>query len=297
MGDGEPLFILCPPRSFSSLVSTMLGQHPECYGLPELNLFVADDLAGAWRWMERLMPHGQDGLLRALAQLAEGEQSEATIARARAWVVAHGDWSPRRVFGYLQHLAGDRRLVEKSPAVVFAKASLARLYAAFPDADYLHLVRHPLSTSRSLRALAERSAEWGGRLSRLDLDAERAWLTGHKNILDFAGRLALGQYMRIKGEALLAQPRLYLPQIAEWLGLRSDEEAIAAMLHPEDSPFARPGPAGATYGNDLDFLANPVLDPSRLAAMAEPTLAEAGGGNGTPPAAAVVKYTLQFGYR
>ena len=31
-----PLLILSPPRSFSSVVSTMLGQHPEMYGFPEL---------------------------------------------------------------------------------------------------------------------------------------------------------------------------------------------------------------------------------------------------------------------
>jgi hypothetical protein len=32
------MLILCPPRSFSSVVSAMIGQHPQLYGFPELNL-------------------------------------------------------------------------------------------------------------------------------------------------------------------------------------------------------------------------------------------------------------------
>ena len=31
-----PLFILAPPRSYTSLFNAMIGQHPEAYGLPEL---------------------------------------------------------------------------------------------------------------------------------------------------------------------------------------------------------------------------------------------------------------------
>ena len=37
-----PLFILCPGRSFSSVVCGMIGSHPEMFALPELNLFCAD---------------------------------------------------------------------------------------------------------------------------------------------------------------------------------------------------------------------------------------------------------------
>src|SRR5579862_6331286 len=40
-----PVLLLCPPRSFSSVVGAMLGQHPELYGFPELSLFAADTLA------------------------------------------------------------------------------------------------------------------------------------------------------------------------------------------------------------------------------------------------------------
>jgi hypothetical protein len=32
------VFLLAPPRSFTTVVSSMLGQHPQLYGLPEMLL-------------------------------------------------------------------------------------------------------------------------------------------------------------------------------------------------------------------------------------------------------------------
>ena len=40
----DPLIILSPPRSFSSVISTMIGQHPQIYGFPELHLFSGETL-------------------------------------------------------------------------------------------------------------------------------------------------------------------------------------------------------------------------------------------------------------
>jgi hypothetical protein len=56
------------------------------------------------------------------------------------------------------------------------------------------------------------------------------------------------------------------------LGIRQDGEALETMMHPERSPYARPGPRGATRGNDPNFLENPKLDHDRLARIREPLL-------------------------
>ena len=37
-----PLFIVAPGRTYTSLIATMLGQHPQTFGLPELNLNAFD---------------------------------------------------------------------------------------------------------------------------------------------------------------------------------------------------------------------------------------------------------------
>jgi len=43
----DPVFVLAP-RSFSSIVATMLGQHPQMYGVPELELFAAETMGEWW---------------------------------------------------------------------------------------------------------------------------------------------------------------------------------------------------------------------------------------------------------
>ena len=78
--------------------------------------------------------------------------------------------------------------------------------------------------------------------------------------------------MRIKGEALLLDLENYLPQICEWLEIRIDNDAINAMMHPEDSPYNSEGPPGAPRGNDPNFLTHPAIDRARLAKLKEPTL-------------------------
>ena len=104
--------------------------------------------------------------------------------------------------------------------------------------------------------------------------------------------------MQIKGEMLLGDLETYLPQIAEWLGVRTDAAAIGQMMHPESSPYAHRGPAKALYGNDPNFLENPVLDRERLRKMAEPSLqGELPWGRGKVFSKPTLKLAKQFGYR
>jgi hypothetical protein len=295
----EPLIILCPPRSYSSIVCGMIGQHPDCYGLPELNLFVADTLGEAWQGHIGFMGNvGRDGLVRVLAQLHDGEQNPDTVVRAKEWIQQHSDWPVRKVFDHIQELVGERILVEKSPSTVFQREFLDRMLRTFPAANILHLIRHPRGTAESVLSLR---ANFGG-LNRLvgnlsSRDPERVWLATHDMIVAAAEDLALGQCMRLKGEALLGDLDIYLPQICEWLDIRHDAEALEAMMHPERSPYAKPGPSGASGGNDPNFLANPSLDRERLAKLSEPLLpGELSWRPGQQFEAATTKLAKQLGY-
>jgi hypothetical protein len=269
----EPLFILCPPRSFSSIVCGIIGQHPQCYGLPELNLFLGDDLGGVWNGFAGFMKSfGRDGLLRTFAQLHDGEQTEDTIAYAREWVIANSDWPIRKVFDHVQEIVGPKILVEKSPSTLFRREFLERALKNFPRASYLHLIRHPRATADSVLSLRA-SHEQIGRVANIPLlDPERVWRVSHELSVAMTEPLAVGQCMRLKGEALLSNLDIYLPQICEWLGIRDDAEAIEAMMHPENSPYACEGPPSAPRGNDPNFLANPAVDKARLAKIKEPSL-------------------------
>jgi len=253
------LIVLCPLRSFSSVVAAMLGQHPEMYGVPELNLFLKENVGEMLDMHDRVRAAGIMGLLRTLAQLHEEEQTEKSVQRARAWLDARRHLTTKEVMDHLMELISPRILVDKSPRTVMKAETLQRVHRLYPAANYLHLTRHPRSMGNSLLNMAGQYSDWGGRFDIKRLDPERFWFGGHQNIVDFTERLPWGQVMRIKGEALLGAPDVYLPQIAEWLGLRTDREAIEAMKRPEQSPYASLGPKGAEYGNDPNFLANPSL--------------------------------------
>ena len=82
----QPIFILTCPRSFTSLLCTMLGQYPEVYGVPELHLFLAENME---QWLQQLKkyPRKAQGLLRTVSQLYAGKQSMSFIAMARRWMI------------------------------------------------------------------------------------------------------------------------------------------------------------------------------------------------------------------
>lgn len=248
----DPLFILAPPGSFSSLVCAMIGQHPEMYGLPEVNLFADETYQQLSRW-HRIRSQFQDGLLRAMAQLKFGAQTVETIEAARGWLQENSRVSTAGLFRKLVKWVAPRTLVSGSRIYAIDPTSLPRIQKAFPMARYLHLLRHPRSTCESIQKS----------LARWNLNPERCWLEPHLEIIEFLEGVPPELHVRLRVEDLLGALDLYLKQIAEWLGLRTDWEAIDAMKHSEHSPFACYGPVNARFGNDPHFLKDPTL-PARL---------------------------------
>lgn len=297
-----PLFILAPPRSFTSLTCTMLGCHPQMFGLPEVNLFAADTVAGLHElYSERRRL--QYGLLRSLAELAFSEQTEEAVDAARDWLLENKDLSTAEVFRTMQHWAGDVVLVDKSPLHVFMPESLRRIEASFPDARYLHLTRHPGTTTQSALDLRKGMVEKFAGPSQTvsagnvapDPDLpEKLWLRPHLAILEFLEDVDRHRQMRLRGESFLSQPTVYLPQIAEWLEVRTDNEAVSAMLKPENSPFAGYGPSNAPFGNDPNFLERPQLRPYQDVPRA--LTWDVAPGNSAELSESVRAYGMMFGY-
>jgi hypothetical protein len=264
-----PLIILSPPRSFSSVVSTMLGEHPEMYGFPELHLFLGDTVRQVID-LERKHKGGKShagppGLLRSLAQLHDGVQTTGTAIRAAAWLLERADWSTKAMLEYLFQKVSPRVALEKSPPTAIRPQYLERVFAYFPDAFFLHLTRHPLSNRSSLIEFqSQRRARLGETEWQPRMDQLISWHSMHANILNFTATLPAGQTMRIRGEDVLSDPDRYLPQIVNWIGLRTDQQAIEAMKHPENSPYASPGAPPARGGNDPKFMRSPKLRPGKV---------------------------------
>jgi hypothetical protein len=260
------LTILCPPRSFSSVVSTMIGEHPDLYGFPELHLFVGDTVQEVIdREHNKSQRYaGPPGMLRTLAQLHDGIQTTGTIVHAITWLSERRDWTTQRLMDYLLERVAPKIGVEKSPVTSLKPKFMERAYAHYPGAYYLHLTRHPVSTRASMREFSSYKQSKQESEAQQRADRLMAWHHIHSNILRFTRTLPLGQTLRVKGEDVLSDPDRYLPQIAEWMGIRTDAEATEAMKHPERSPYACVGPDPARGGNDPKFMRSPKLRGGRI---------------------------------
>jgi hypothetical protein len=248
----------------------MLGQHPEAFGLPELCLFNVETLVELWRGSEGPISENgamaRHGLMRALAEIYCGEQTTATINMARAWSGAREHWSTGQVFQEIVAKIHPLVAVEKSPSYTMSINRLRWMYEAFPDARFLHLVRHPVAQCKSLMAINE--GAFAIKVEAIEfredvcvMEPQIAWHDLNLNILEFLETVPAEQQIRMRGEDIMGNPQKHLADIARWAGLRSDPEAIDAMMHPERSPFACFGPINALFGNDPNFLAGPTFRP------------------------------------
>lgn len=257
------MMMLSPPRSFSSLVSTMIGQHPEIYGFPELHLMVRETLGETLAWeRNREQWLGPPGLLRTMAQLMYGAQTTANVMEAANWLQDRQHWKSADVLDLVMELAekveGTPICLEKSPTLSFEPHALERVRRAWPDALYVHVTRHPVNLKKSIDEYIQNMPRMNDEEKPARLQqAMTVWPFTQRNILDFCATLEPGQYIRIKGEDVLADATRVMRQVAEWAGLRTDDAAVAAMLRPEESPYASFGPAGATWGNDVKFVSSP----------------------------------------
>ena len=267
-----PLFLLAPPRSYTSLVNAMLGQHPQAFGLPELCLFNVEKLGHLWSGVQGENAErgamARHGLLRAVAEIFGGEQTAETVDMARCWASAREDWDTGRVFQDIVARIDPLVAVEKSPSYAISVNRMRGLLRAFPDARFLHLVRHPVAQSKSVMAINEGAFTMKVQAFEIGedyamLEPQIAWHDVNLNILDFLEEVAPERQLRMRGEDIMGDPQRYLADICRWAGLRDDAEAVEAMMHPEESPFACFGPISAMFGNDPNFLSGPTFRPHK----------------------------------
>ena len=277
----------------------MIGQHPELMGLPELKLFCYPTIGELNAslpkfWSERGVSHRSPGLVRAIAHFEFGSQNVEAFLSSRRWLDEREDWSGAEVLDFLLHRMRPRVAVEKSPENVSTDAALERLASAYPNARYIHLTRHPVSTQHSMQEHLGRIAP-GYSFAGEPMATMASWVEAQIRILRFGATLPRSQYFRVQAESLLNDPRQHLRRIASWLQVSTEPGAIESMTHPEASPFAVFGPpeSGITGGNDPGFLRDPVPHPVAVI----PTLDQPVGWKGNMALwQAVVSVANQLGY-
>ena len=92
----------------------------------------------------------------------------------------------------------------------------------------------------------------------------KGWHQRHAQILRFLSTVSKGRQMRIRAEDFLANLESGLKEIVEWLGLRSDAEALNSMAprrHGGDRSFG----ADQLPGSRQEWLADPPPEVKELA--------------------------------
>jgi hypothetical protein len=257
-----PIIILGTGRSFTSVICSMIGQHPDMIGFPETNIFRDLTLGEVY---DRFGKGGaiirRSGLLRALAHYHHGSQTEETIDEAEIFVLEHEHWTFVESANYFRKLAAPKGIVEKSISTCRNIETLARVLEAWPDARFIHITRQPEAITKSMQSRVDDAVEKGKgkRLTKMlqTRSFDQYFNVYTSTILGFMATLPPGRGMNLHGEDFLSDARLYARQICEWAGLDASDAAIERMMHPEDNPFAFKGPDNAKGGMSATFLENP----------------------------------------
>jgi hypothetical protein len=273
-----PIFILAPPRSFTSVICGVLGQHPDIFGVPELNLFRAETIKEYLSGRPKQKKKGKgspfrfvrhDGTLRTVAQLYAGEQTLDSVELAYRWLHVRSQRSTASVFRELCEKVNPLALLDKSPGYVRRRAYMDRIWDTFPQARFIHLLRHPRGVCESIMTAQSGpiSALFVGAVDDEGeapvIDPQGGWVDAHVNIMGFLGKIPQHQWMRVRGEDFLQNIELRAAEICRWLGIDDSAGALEAMKYPERSPFACIGPGTARLGGDPNFLEAPQLRPYR----------------------------------
>lgn len=259
MSTAAPVFIVAAPFSGASGLAATLGVHPQLCVIPETGLFCADDVDALLEIFEISQGANADGLLRALAELEFGAQTDANVAAAWQWLQERPQWPTAHVLAYLADRAAPRRLVVPETDAVLRVADLQRLQQGFPDAEILQLVRHPWTQAAQL-------ARWldGCLFVAPDfrdfssmpavIDPQIAWLRINRN-LESLLRPAYGSRwhcLRIEAFEHPSSREAALASLCAALGL----EAFAPDCDQRQSTWAFTGygPPAAPYGFGAELL-------------------------------------------
>ena len=210
-------FVLCTPRTGSTLLRVMLAGHSKIFAPPELELANFNTMA------ERASFAAVDGTMFGGLTAAVMNLCDLDAAEAAASLSGFAQAGTNEMFAALQDWCGERLLVDKTPAYAGHQDNLQRLEQDFEEALYIHLVRHPAASIESYCEarldLLDHDHIRSGRGLTLRQTAEAAWTVGHRNIVDFLERIPAERQVQMRFEDLVADPDLASRRMAAFLGL------------------------------------------------------------------------------
>lgn len=206
-----PIFIVGTGRSGTSLLRAVLNAHP--------NIYITQE-AGFFLWLPRLRrAKTAEAWLRGYQRTAAGALLGPLAVQARP--DAPRAEAIELVTAMMREKAarfGRGRFGDKTP---MHATRLAEIFAAYPDARVIHVVRHPVPTVVSMMEMpwASNSALLNALMVRLAVEA----------VTPFADRV-----LELRLEDLLQSPRAVLERALGFVGEPWDE---AVLNHSERAPF------------------------------------------------------------
>jgi len=264
-----PIWLLGAPFSGLCWFAGVLGCHPQLYATPQLHLSLADDVGGLLDVFAASQADHGDGLLRTVAELACGGQTDAGIAAAREWLQQRRALGIPALLAELAALVAPRRLVIPEAEAALRNYELQRLLRLAPQAPVVHLVRHPWTQGRLMAAwYVERLfvpidyRDYGQ--DPPQVEPQIPWLRAQMNLAAIAAQAPM---QRVSVEALDRDLNGTLTPLLQWLGVDAGADALQPMSDPSRWAYAGAGPDSAPGGLEPDVL----MDwPADLAAQAPP---------------------------
>jgi hypothetical protein len=289
---GRPLFIGACPRSGTTLLRSLLDNHPDL-AMPAETDFVIPlwklragfgDLherknrRAVGEWIFKQQGHGGTRLRAGTFTRKQAIRRVADSPPTLGSIVA-------TCFGMYAEAHGKQRWGDKRPAYA---GWIPMLFALFPDAQFINLVRDPRAAVASQIPLG-----WGHEEAALASAAVR-WEYSARRVDAFSARLRPDQLLDLRYEDMVRDPEATLDQVCAFAGLRAGD-AIATMIGAERRGKFRPGwheKLAQPISTDSVERWREKLDPHEVALVehvAEPFLDRFGyrtASPGAPPTAA-----------
>ncbi|RZM76717.1 hypothetical protein C3B51_17470, partial [Pseudoalteromonas rubra] len=248
--DEKVVFILAPPRSGTTLLRVMLSGHAMLFSPPELELLWFETLGQRAEYFTGRQSFWREGTLEALKNL---KQIDGFNAEQLLTQYEQDDISISAFYRNLIDLSDGRILVDKTPTYAYRLSSLEMAEKIFPNAHYIHLVRHPAGMINSFEKASLDQILY---LNKHDYSsaklAELVWSESQKNINQFLANVPSQRQLQVHFEDLVSESDSVMRTICEFLEI----EFAAEVLDPYanlDSSMTQGNHAGSRMLGDVKF--------------------------------------------
>ena len=243
-----PVVILGVSRSGTTLLKEMLDQHPSL-AIPPESYFIPQlwDRHGEWPDPERFVTD--------IGRLARVREWGVTPADVRERISERPSFADaiRAIYQAYADTRGKPRFGDKTPAYMQRLDVLER---AFPDAQYVHLVRDGRDAGLSFIEMRRRPRfNWARPRSLAAFAA--LWRREVEGARRFGRELAPGRYLELRYEDLVADPELTLRELCGFLGLEFDPGMLGyqrrqgARTLPDHTRLVQPPAPGRQWREQM----------------------------------------------